>query len=165
MRSTSPLPLPVPEPLALLDATLLFLIQVLLAQHPDLLATLDEHDDTRHPASPLRAPPPPPPPAPPATSSSPSARSTTRSTPTAPSFPTSRASCQAPALTTTSRFRIGIGGRPRPCIMTLRVPRSSGSQHPQTSRSRSKGRRRRGPVRPRARQGHPRPPRNRRRPA
>jgi hypothetical protein len=55
MLSTSSVPLPVPEPLALLDATLLFLIQVLLAQHPDLLATLEEHDDTRHPASPLRA--------------------------------------------------------------------------------------------------------------
>jgi hypothetical protein len=55
MLSTSSVPLPVPEPLALLDATLLFLIQVLLAQHPDLLATLDEHDDAYHPASPLRA--------------------------------------------------------------------------------------------------------------
>jgi hypothetical protein len=29
--------LPVPEPLALLDATLLFLVQILIAQHPDLL--------------------------------------------------------------------------------------------------------------------------------
>lgn len=29
--------LPVPEPLALLDATLLFLVQVLLAHHPELL--------------------------------------------------------------------------------------------------------------------------------
>jgi hypothetical protein len=29
--------LPLPEPLALLDATLLFLIQVLISQHPDLL--------------------------------------------------------------------------------------------------------------------------------
>jgi hypothetical protein len=55
MLSTSSLPLPVPEPLALLDATLLFLIQVLIAQQPDLLATPDEHDNTRHPASPLRA--------------------------------------------------------------------------------------------------------------
>jgi hypothetical protein len=30
--------LPVLEPLALIDATLLFAVQVLLAQHPDLLA-------------------------------------------------------------------------------------------------------------------------------
>ena len=34
---------PVPEPLALIDATLLFLIQVLLAHHPDLLASADPH--------------------------------------------------------------------------------------------------------------------------
>jgi hypothetical protein len=34
--------LPIPEPLALLDATLLFAIQVLLAQHPDLLAPPEE---------------------------------------------------------------------------------------------------------------------------
>ncbi len=33
--------LPVPEPLALLDATLLFLVQVLIAQHPDLLLPTD----------------------------------------------------------------------------------------------------------------------------
>ncbi len=30
--------LPIPEPLALLDATLLFVIQLLIAQHPGLLA-------------------------------------------------------------------------------------------------------------------------------
>ena len=30
--------LPLPDPLALLDATALFVIQVLLAQHPELLA-------------------------------------------------------------------------------------------------------------------------------
>ena len=34
--------LPIPEPLALLDATLLFLIQVLIAQHPALLASPEE---------------------------------------------------------------------------------------------------------------------------
>ena len=52
---TSPqLPLPVPEPLALLDATLLFLIQVLIAQHPDLLA-IAEVSDAPRPAPPLRA--------------------------------------------------------------------------------------------------------------
>lgn len=39
-------PVPVPEPLALLDATLLFLIQVLLARHPDLLAADNDNDDT-----------------------------------------------------------------------------------------------------------------------
>ena len=37
MLSTS-VRLPVPEPLVLLDATLLFLIQVLIAQQPELLA-------------------------------------------------------------------------------------------------------------------------------
>jgi len=55
MLPTSSVPLPIPEPLALLDATLLFLIQVLIAQQPDLLATLEEHDDAYHPVSPLRA--------------------------------------------------------------------------------------------------------------
>jgi len=34
--------LPVPEPLALIDATVLFVIQILLAQHPELLAAPDE---------------------------------------------------------------------------------------------------------------------------
>jgi hypothetical protein len=34
--------LPIPEPLELIDATLLFLIQVLLAKHPDLLRPPDE---------------------------------------------------------------------------------------------------------------------------
>lgn len=38
MPRTATVTLPIPEPLALLDATLLFAIQVLLAQHPDLLA-------------------------------------------------------------------------------------------------------------------------------
>ena len=42
-------PVPVPEPLALLDATLLFLIQVLLARHPDLLAADNDNDDTHLP--------------------------------------------------------------------------------------------------------------------
>jgi hypothetical protein len=37
MLPTSHVPIPVPEPLALLDATLLFLIQVLIANHPALL--------------------------------------------------------------------------------------------------------------------------------
>jgi hypothetical protein len=55
MLSTASGPLPVPEPLALLDATLLFLIQVLIVQQPELLATPDNHDDTLHSASPLRA--------------------------------------------------------------------------------------------------------------
>ena len=53
MPPTSHVPIPVPEPLALLDATLLFLIQVLIAQHPDLLATPE--DSTHLPAYPLRA--------------------------------------------------------------------------------------------------------------
>jgi hypothetical protein len=53
MRSTSPVP--VPEPLALLDATLLFLIQVLLARHPDLLAADNDNDDTHLPEYPLGA--------------------------------------------------------------------------------------------------------------
>jgi len=42
MLRTANVTLPIPEPLALLDATLLFLIQVLLAQHPDLLAPPEE---------------------------------------------------------------------------------------------------------------------------
>ena len=41
-----PLPLhislPISEPLALVDATLLFLIQVLIAKHPELLAAPEE---------------------------------------------------------------------------------------------------------------------------
>ena len=36
--------LPVPEPLALLDATLLFLVQVLLAHHPELLLPPDSEE-------------------------------------------------------------------------------------------------------------------------
>jgi hypothetical protein len=47
-------PLPVPEPLALLDATLIFLIQVLIAQQPELLS-LPEAADTHRQAHPLRA--------------------------------------------------------------------------------------------------------------
>ena len=46
MQRTANVTLPIPEPLALLDATLLFLIQVLLAQHPDLLAPPE--DPTPH---------------------------------------------------------------------------------------------------------------------
>jgi len=42
MRRSATVTLPIPEPLALLDATLLFVIQVLLAQHPDLLAPPEE---------------------------------------------------------------------------------------------------------------------------
>jgi hypothetical protein len=38
MLRTPSVSLPIPEPLALLDATLLFIIQVLIARHPDLLA-------------------------------------------------------------------------------------------------------------------------------
>lgn len=34
--------LPLPDPLAFLDATALFVIQLLLAQHPELLADPDE---------------------------------------------------------------------------------------------------------------------------
>ena len=38
MPRTATLTMPLPDPLALLDATLLFIVQVLIAQHPDLLA-------------------------------------------------------------------------------------------------------------------------------
>ena len=41
MLRTPSVSLPLPEPIALLDATLLFLIQVLLAQHPDLLTPIE----------------------------------------------------------------------------------------------------------------------------
>jgi hypothetical protein len=51
MLPISPVPFPVPEPLALVDATLLFLIQVLIAQHPDLL----DDEPPRCPVYPLRA--------------------------------------------------------------------------------------------------------------
>jgi hypothetical protein len=51
MLSTS-VRLPVPEPLVLLDATLLFLIQVLIAQQPELLAQPEEPDDALHPPAP-----------------------------------------------------------------------------------------------------------------
>ena len=53
MLRTPSISLPVPEPLALLDATLLFLIQVLLARHPDLLAPPEA--PVVHPAPGLRA--------------------------------------------------------------------------------------------------------------
>ena len=41
--------IPVHEPLDLIDATLLFLIQVLLAKHPDLLAPPEEAAEPRPP--------------------------------------------------------------------------------------------------------------------
>jgi hypothetical protein len=41
MLRTPAISLPLPEPIVLLDATLLFLIQVLLAQHPDLLTPIE----------------------------------------------------------------------------------------------------------------------------
>ncbi len=47
--------IPVHEPLELIDATLLFLIQVLLAKHPDLLAPSDEAPETRPPPLGVRA--------------------------------------------------------------------------------------------------------------
>jgi hypothetical protein len=53
MLSTPSISLPVPEPLALLDATLLFILQVLLARHPDLLAPPEA--PVPHPAAGLRA--------------------------------------------------------------------------------------------------------------
>lgn len=46
MPKTVVLSLPIAEPIALLDATLLFILQLFLAQHPDLLAppeALNEH--------------------------------------------------------------------------------------------------------------------------
>ena len=52
MLRTPSVSLPLPEPIALLDATLLFLIQVLLAQHPDLLTDIES---TEPPAPGLRA--------------------------------------------------------------------------------------------------------------
>jgi hypothetical protein len=42
MPRTATVTLPIPEPVALLDATLLFVLQVLIAQHPDLLAPPEE---------------------------------------------------------------------------------------------------------------------------
>ena len=41
--------LPVSEPIALIDATLLFLIQVLLAKHPELYPTPEPSDQPRPP--------------------------------------------------------------------------------------------------------------------
>ena len=49
MLRTPEISLPIPEPLALIDATLLFLIQVLLAKHPDLVAPPDEPPEHRPP--------------------------------------------------------------------------------------------------------------------
>jgi hypothetical protein len=42
MLRTPLVSLPLPEPIALIDATLLFALQVLLARHPDLLAPPEE---------------------------------------------------------------------------------------------------------------------------
>jgi len=42
MQTTPSLSMPIPEPLAFLDATLLFIIQVLISQTPDLLAPPEE---------------------------------------------------------------------------------------------------------------------------
>ena len=52
MLRTPSVSLPLPEPIALLDATLLFLIQVLIAQHPDLLTPIESPEP---PAPGLRA--------------------------------------------------------------------------------------------------------------
>jgi hypothetical protein len=52
MLRTPSVSLPLPEPIALLDATLLFLIQVLIAQHPDLLTASESPEP---PAPGLRA--------------------------------------------------------------------------------------------------------------
>jgi hypothetical protein len=41
--------LPVSEPLALIDATLLFLVQVLIARHPDLAAPPESDSEPRPP--------------------------------------------------------------------------------------------------------------------
>jgi hypothetical protein len=41
--------LPVSEPIALIDATLLFLVQVLLAKHPELYPTLETEARPRPP--------------------------------------------------------------------------------------------------------------------
>jgi hypothetical protein len=49
MLRTPEVSLPIPEPLELIDATLLFLIQVLLAKHPDLLRPPDEAPHQRPP--------------------------------------------------------------------------------------------------------------------
>lgn len=42
MVRTPTVALPIPEPIALLEATLLLVIQVLITQHPDLLAPPEE---------------------------------------------------------------------------------------------------------------------------
>jgi hypothetical protein len=49
MLRSSAVPLPVSEPLALIDATLLFLVQVLLARHPDLYAPPEGDTEPRPP--------------------------------------------------------------------------------------------------------------------
>lgn len=52
MPRSSLVSLPIANPIALIDATLLFLVQVLLVNHPELAD--DDHDDPR-PPPPLRA--------------------------------------------------------------------------------------------------------------
>jgi hypothetical protein len=47
--------LPIAELLPLLEAALLFVIQLLIAQHPDLLAPPEEPTPGGRPAAPLRA--------------------------------------------------------------------------------------------------------------
>ncbi len=49
MPRPPPLVLPIPEPLALLHATALFVIQVLLAQHPELLAPPEDAGSSQPP--------------------------------------------------------------------------------------------------------------------
>lgn len=53
MRGSEPITLHVPEPLALIDATLLFTVQVLIARHPELLEPPEE--PVLHPSPALRA--------------------------------------------------------------------------------------------------------------
>jgi hypothetical protein len=52
MPSTESISLHVPEPLALIDATLLFTVQVLVARHPELL--LPREEAARYPPPGLR---------------------------------------------------------------------------------------------------------------
>jgi hypothetical protein len=53
MRCTDSISLHVPEPLALIEATLLFTVQILLARHPEL--TLPPEVAVLHPPPDLRA--------------------------------------------------------------------------------------------------------------
>jgi len=49
MPRSSQISLPVSEPIALIDATLLFLVQVLLAKHPELYPTHETEAEPRPP--------------------------------------------------------------------------------------------------------------------